>query len=79
MLGAGLWGSLFCLLGYFFWQSLNKVEAYIGAGAAAFSGLVVVVPRHLVRASATAATRSSAPRSSSGSSAARRGTGSAAR
>ena len=42
ILGAGLWGSLFCLLGYFFWQSLDKVEAYIGKGAAAFSGLVVV-------------------------------------
>ena len=42
VLGAGLWASLFCLLGYFFWQSLDKVEAYIGKGAAAFSGLVVV-------------------------------------
>jgi membrane protein DedA with SNARE-associated domain/membrane-associated phospholipid phosphatase len=42
ILGAGLWGSLFCLLGYFFWQSLDKVEAYIGKGAAAFSGLVVI-------------------------------------
>jgi membrane protein DedA with SNARE-associated domain/membrane-associated phospholipid phosphatase len=41
VLGAGLWGSLFCLLGYFFWRSLDRVEAYIGAGAAAFSGLVV--------------------------------------
>jgi membrane protein DedA with SNARE-associated domain/membrane-associated phospholipid phosphatase len=42
VLGAGLWGSLFCLLGYFFWQSLDKVEGYVGKGAAAFSGLVVV-------------------------------------
>src|SRR4051794_23238082 len=42
VLGAGLWGSLFCLLGYFFWRSLDKVEAYIGKGAAAFTGLVVV-------------------------------------
>ena len=49
ILGAGLWGSLFCLLGYFFWQSLDKVEAYIGTGAAAFSGLVVDRPRDLVR------------------------------
>ena len=31
VLGAGLWSTLFCLLGYFFWQSLDKVEAYIGA------------------------------------------------
>jgi membrane protein DedA with SNARE-associated domain/membrane-associated phospholipid phosphatase len=42
VLGSGLWASLFCLLGYFFWQSLDKVEAYIGRGAAAFTGLVAV-------------------------------------
>ena len=43
IVGAGLWSALFCLLGYFFWQSLDTVEKYIGAGAAAFTGLVVVV------------------------------------
>ena len=43
IVGAGLWSALFCLLGYFFWQSLGTVEKYIGAGAAAFTGLVVVV------------------------------------
>ena len=42
IVGAGLWSALFCLLGYFFWQSLDTVEKYIGAGAAAFTGLVVV-------------------------------------
>ncbi|MEA2135383.1 MAG: hypothetical protein QOC68_3292 [Solirubrobacteraceae bacterium] len=42
VLGAGLWSALFCLLGYFFWQSLGTVEKYIGRGAAAFSGLVVI-------------------------------------
>jgi membrane protein DedA with SNARE-associated domain/membrane-associated phospholipid phosphatase len=42
VLGSGLWSALFCLLGYFFWQSLDRVEAYIGRGAAAFTGLVVV-------------------------------------
>ena len=42
VLGAGLWSALFCLLGYFFWQSLDRVEAYIGRGAAALTGLVVV-------------------------------------
>ncbi len=41
ILGSGLWSALFCLLGYFFWQSLGTVEKYIGAGAAAFTGLVV--------------------------------------
>jgi undecaprenyl-diphosphatase len=43
ILGAGLWSALFCLLGYFFWQSLGTVEKYIGRGAAAFTGLVAVV------------------------------------
>ena len=43
IVGAGLWSALFCLLGYFFWQSLGTVEKYIGAGAAAFTGLVVIV------------------------------------
>ena len=42
IVGAGLWSALFCLLGYFFWQSLDTVEKYIGAGAAALTGLVVV-------------------------------------
>jgi membrane protein DedA with SNARE-associated domain/membrane-associated phospholipid phosphatase len=42
VLGSGLWSALFCLLGYFFWQSLDRVEAYIGRGAAAFTGLVVL-------------------------------------
>jgi undecaprenyl-diphosphatase len=42
VLGAGLWSALFCLLGYLFWRSLSRVEAYIGRGAAAFTGLVVV-------------------------------------
>jgi membrane protein DedA with SNARE-associated domain/membrane-associated phospholipid phosphatase len=42
VLGAGLWSALFCLLGFFFWRSLDKVEAYIGRGAAAFTALVVI-------------------------------------
>src|SRR4051794_28705359 len=41
IIGAGLWAALFCLLGYFFWQSLDTVQAYIGRGAAAFTALVV--------------------------------------
>jgi undecaprenyl-diphosphatase len=43
IVGAGLWSALFCLLGFFFWQSLDRVEQYIGAGAAAFTALVVIV------------------------------------
>jgi undecaprenyl-diphosphatase len=42
VLGSGLWASLFCLLGYFFWRSLDQVEAYIGRGAAALTGILVV-------------------------------------
>jgi len=43
IVGAGLWSALFCLLGYFFWQSLGTVEKYIGAGATALTALVVIV------------------------------------
>jgi undecaprenyl-diphosphatase len=42
VLGSGLWATLFCLLGFFFWRSLDQVEAYIGRGAAALSGLVAI-------------------------------------
>jgi membrane protein DedA with SNARE-associated domain len=42
VLGAGLWSALFCLLGYFFWRSIDKVQAYVGRGAAAFSAVVAV-------------------------------------
>jgi membrane protein DedA with SNARE-associated domain/membrane-associated phospholipid phosphatase len=42
VIGAGLWSALFCLLGYFFWRSLDRVEAYVGRGAAAFTALVVL-------------------------------------
>ena len=73
VLGAGLWSALFCLLGYFFWQSLDRVEAYIGRGAAALTGLVVVGASGLVRPARCAATRSSARRSRSGSTATRCG------
>jgi membrane protein DedA with SNARE-associated domain/membrane-associated phospholipid phosphatase len=54
IVGAGLWSALFCLLGYFFWQSLATVEKYIGVGAAAFTtlvaiGLAIVFARRLRR------------------------------
>jgi membrane protein DedA with SNARE-associated domain/membrane-associated phospholipid phosphatase len=42
VLGCGLWSALFCLLGYFFWQSLDRIEAYIGRGTAALTAIVVV-------------------------------------
>ena len=54
IVGAGLWSALFCLLGYFFWQSLDTVEKYIGAGAAAFTGLVGGRARDRLRGAAAA-------------------------
>ena len=71
ILGAGLWSALFCLLGYFFWQSLDKVEAYIGKGAAAFTRAGRGRRSLIWFAVRCTATRSSAPRCSSGSTAAR--------
>ena len=57
IVGAGLWSALFCLLGYFFWQSLGTVEKYIGRGAAAFTGLVAIVLAIWLRGAAAARPR----------------------
>ncbi len=43
ILGAGLWGSLFCVLGYVFWRSFDRVAAYAGQGAFALGTVIVVV------------------------------------
>ena len=43
VLGAGLWAALFCMLGYLFWRSLDKLTTYVGRGLFAFAALVVVV------------------------------------
>ena len=43
IIGAGLWGTTFCLLGYVFWQSFDKVADYAGRGALALGTVIVVV------------------------------------
>ncbi len=43
VIGAGLWGSGFCLLGYLFWQSLGTVLNYAKTGSLALAGTIVVV------------------------------------
>jgi undecaprenyl-diphosphatase len=43
IIGAGLWGSTFCLLGYFFWQSFDKIANYASRGALALGTVIVVV------------------------------------
>jgi membrane protein DedA with SNARE-associated domain/membrane-associated phospholipid phosphatase len=53
VLGTGLWGTTFCLLGYFFWRSFDKVsniagKAALGIGvAAAIVVAIVLVNRRL--------------------------------
>jgi membrane protein DedA with SNARE-associated domain/membrane-associated phospholipid phosphatase len=42
VLGAGLWATTFCLLGYVFWRSFDKLTAWVSRGLFAF-GLVVAV------------------------------------
>jgi membrane-associated phospholipid phosphatase len=41
--GTGLWGTLFCVLGYVFWQSFDKVASIAGHALAAFAAVVAVV------------------------------------
>jgi undecaprenyl-diphosphatase len=41
--GTGLWGSLYCLLGYLFWQSFDTVANVAGKATLAFAVLVAVI------------------------------------
>jgi membrane protein DedA with SNARE-associated domain/membrane-associated phospholipid phosphatase len=43
IIGAGLWGTTFCVLGYAFWQSFGTVADYAGRGAFALGTTIVVV------------------------------------
>ncbi len=43
IIGAGLWGTTFCVLGYVFWQSFGTVADYAGRGAFALGTVIVVV------------------------------------
>jgi undecaprenyl-diphosphatase len=43
VIGAGLWGSTFCLLGYLFWQSFGTVLDYAKTGTLALGTTIVVV------------------------------------
>ena len=43
IIGAGLWGTTFCLLGYIFWQSFDKIANYASRGALALGTVIVVV------------------------------------
>ncbi len=42
VLGAGLWATTFCVLGYVFWRSFDKLTAWVSRGLFAF-GLVVAI------------------------------------
>lgn len=42
ILGAGLWAATFCLLGYVFWQSFDRVAEYASRGAFALGTVIVV-------------------------------------
>jgi len=43
IIGAGLWGTTFCVLGYVFWQSFGTIADYAGRGAFALGTVIVVV------------------------------------
>ncbi len=43
VVGAGLWGSTFVLLGYIFWQSFSQLVDYAKKGALALGAVIVLV------------------------------------
>jgi undecaprenyl-diphosphatase len=43
VVGTGLWGTTFCLLGYIFWRSFNKVSKIAGQATLALGVVAVVV------------------------------------
>jgi membrane protein DedA with SNARE-associated domain len=43
VLSAGLFGTTFCLLGYIFWRSFDKITSIAGRGALAFGVLVALI------------------------------------
>jgi membrane protein DedA with SNARE-associated domain/membrane-associated phospholipid phosphatase len=42
IVGAGAWATTFCVLGYVFWQSFDKVTQYVSRGLFAFGSVVAV-------------------------------------
>lgn len=42
ILGAGIWGTTFAVLGYVFWQSLDQVLAVAKQGSLALGGVIIV-------------------------------------
>lgn len=43
IVGAGLWGTTFCLLGYIFWRSFDRVAEYASKGAFVLGTIIVLV------------------------------------
>lgn len=43
ILGAGLWGTTFCVLGYVFWQSIDQVISIAKTGALALGSTIALV------------------------------------
>ena len=43
VLGAGLWATTFCVLGYVFWRSFDKLTSWVSRGLFAFGLFVAVV------------------------------------
>jgi undecaprenyl-diphosphatase len=43
VLGAGAWATTFCVLGYLFWRSFDRLTEYVSRGLLAFGTVVAVV------------------------------------
>jgi membrane protein DedA with SNARE-associated domain/membrane-associated phospholipid phosphatase len=43
VLAAGAWATTFCVLGFLFWRSIDKLTTYVSRGLFAFGTLVVII------------------------------------
>jgi membrane protein DedA with SNARE-associated domain/membrane-associated phospholipid phosphatase len=43
VLGAGAWSATFCVLGYVFWRSFDRLTSYVSRGLLAFGTVVVII------------------------------------
>ena len=43
VLAAGAWSTVFVVLGYLFWRSLDRIETYVGRGTAALTAVLVLL------------------------------------
>ena len=73
IIGAGAWATTFCVLGYVFWQSFDRLTQYVSRGLFAFGTVVAIGVRAVLPRAAAARPRAAREASRRGWSSARTG------